>query len=223
MRVRHKRQVLLGAVVSLWLSLGQATYGQSHTLGDPMNTHVRNVYIEAVNALVALSDVAEDFGIPIGVEAAARGQGRKIKIDMSEGTLRDVLDAVIKQDPRYEWTLVNGVVNFTPRSDRDELSAEVLSTTLKEFEVKEGAALIDIKREIIAQPEVHAKLDSAKVGTRIGGFTGRDFNKAGPKFTLRMGNVTVREVLNHLIRTSELKYWVVNRFGDNREIFLLNF
>lgn len=223
MRVRHKRQVLLGAVVSLWLSLGQATYGQSHTLSDPMNTRVWNVHVEAVNALVALSHIAEDYGIPIGVEAASRGQGREIKIDMPEGTLRDVLDAVTKQDPRYEWTLVDGVVNFTPKSDRDDLSAEVLSATLKEFEVKEGAALIDIKQEIIDRPEVHVKLDSAKVVTRISGYTGRDFQKAGPKFTLRMGNATVREVLNHLIRTSKIRYWVVNRFGDNREIFLLNF
>jgi hypothetical protein len=38
-----------------------------------------------------------------------------------------------------------------------------------------------------------------------------------------MSNATVREVLNQIIRTSELKFWVVNRFGSNNETFLLNF
>ena len=221
MKVRYKKQLLLGLMVSLWLSFSQV--GNSQTTSDLLKRRVQAVHVEAVNALVALSHIAEDYEIPIGVEAASRGKGREIKVDVRDGTLRDVLDAVIKQDPRYEWKEEGGVINFIPRSDRDELSADVLGTTLKQFVVKKGVALLDVKRDIVDQPEVNAKLDRAKVVTRIGGFTGWDFRKPGPDFTLQMSNVTVREVLNQIIRTSDVKYWVVNRYGDNYEIFLLNF
>ena len=34
---------------------------------------------------------------------------------------------------------------------------------------------------------------------------------------------SLRRLLNEIVRTSEAKYWIVKRFGDRNEYFLLNF
>jgi hypothetical protein len=137
------------------------------------------VQVKAVNALVALSDIASEYQIPIGVEAASQGKGHEINISLREATVREALNAMIEQDSRYEWKAEGGVINFIPKSDRDDLSAAALDATLGQFNVEKGTALIDIKGDLVACREVKDKLDRAKVTARVGGFMGQDFHKAG--------------------------------------------
>lgn len=223
MRAMREKRLLVALVLSLWLTLGQPGHGQGGPPGDPLDRRVRDVHVEAVHALTALSQIAYEYDIPIGVEAASRGQWRAIKIDLQDGTLREVLDAVAAQDPRYGWKVEGGVVNFTPRSDRDDLSADVLGTTVNHIFIEKGTSRASIKDKLLELPAVKAKLEKAGASSGLTGLFGRDYVGVGADFTLRMSNATVREVLNQLIRTSEARYWVVNRYGDNYENFVLNF
>jgi hypothetical protein len=221
MRTAHRKQVTIGLVMALWLTLGHAAGGQA-TAGR-LDRRVRDVRVEAENAAAALSQIAYDYNVPIGVEAASKGKWRAVRIDLREATLREVLDAVAAQDPRYEWREEGGVVNFTPTADRDELSADVLGTTVSHLSIEQGTSRASIKDKILELPAVKAKLEKAGVSAGFTGLLGRDYDKIGPGFTLQVSNVTVREVLNQIISTSEAKCWIVNRYGDKHENFVLNF
>jgi|GEM_PF-4662719 hypothetical protein len=43
--------------------------------------------------------------------------------------------------------------------------------------------------------------------------TNADTVPVGEQFTLTMSNKTMRDILNEIIRSSDAKYWIVNRDG----------
>lgn len=217
------------ALVALLLLLSCAgnTAGQD-TGRQLLELPVRKVKIkEAANVHLALSALANEYGVPIGLEvAAAGGQGPKISLDLEGRPLREVLDAVVEQDRRYEWRLVDGVINVFPKEGRDEFLRDLLETRLSRFAIAKGTGLFDIRRQIAETPEVRAKLERAGVGSGGGGFvTNADFAEAGPGFTLDASGLTLREILNKVIATSETKYWIINRTADERNAskLIINF
>jgi hypothetical protein len=82
---------------------------------------------------------------------------------------------------------------------------------------------MDIRTGLAYSPEVKAKLDGARVTPLPAAYTMAEEASAGRGFSLRASEVTVREILNKVVRKSETKCWVVNRFGANNEFFLINF
>lgn len=70
---------------------------------------------------MALSRIANEYRIPIGFENAAGGNllDRPISVKVKDGTIRDVMDALVRQAPDYEWKLADGVINVAPKRGRD--------------------------------------------------------------------------------------------------------
>lgn len=84
--------------------------------------------------------------------------------------------------------------------------------------------MFTLKGNILALPEVKAKLDQAQVTPSTSTFFGTgDRSEAGKGFTLRMSDATLREVLNQIIRTSETRFWVLNKSGEDEPTLVLNF
>lgn len=223
MRTRTASTMLAAVALCVLALAAPSGFGRSKDEAL-LNRRVRNVRLERANLPVALAAFADEYLIPAGAEYTAGGwEGPRVSVAVREGTVRDVLDALTAQDPRYEWRVYDGVVNVVPKAGRDELLEAVLSTEVSRFTVEPGTSVSDIKANIVALPEVKAKLDRAKVVVRLGELRGGEFSPPAPDFALRVSNASVRDILNQIVRTSEVKYWVVNRYGDNNEIFLLNF
>jgi hypothetical protein len=68
--------------------------------------------------------LAAAAGVPMGFEAAAPIQPHAWKIEASGRPLRAVLDAIVAEDPRYEWREDSGVFVVRPAvawTDRDDV------------------------------------------------------------------------------------------------------
>lgn len=184
------------ALVALLLLLSCAHVTAGQDAGRQLlELPVRKVKIkEATNVHLTLSALANEYGVPIGLEvAAAGGQGPKISLDLEGRPLREVLDAVTAQDQRYEWKLVGGVINVFPREGRGEFLRDLLEMRISRFAVEKGTGLFDIRRLIVETPEVRAKLERAGVGSGGGGFvTNADFAEAGPGFKLDASGLTLQ-------------------------------
>lgn len=50
----------------------------------------------------------------------------------------------------------------------------------------------------------------------------RDLATLGPAFSLELSDVTVKYILNRVIRDGGAKYWIVNWDGPERQYLLLN-
>src|ERR1700758_868385 len=103
----------------LTLPCAQLCYGQAER--DVLDQRVKDLSLKQPTINLALSSIAREYGIPIGIEMEAKGRGpNKIGVDIfiADGTIRDVLNAITKQNPDYTWEANDGVVNFYPKANR---------------------------------------------------------------------------------------------------------
>src|SRR5687768_17619670 len=92
------------------------------TEANPLEQRVEGLSLRERNINLALSAIAREYRIPIGIEMAARVKGRRdkeINVAIAQGTLRDVLNAIVAEDSRYTWVITDGAVNVYPKADRD--------------------------------------------------------------------------------------------------------
>src|SRR4051794_20064087 len=79
---------------------------------------VKNVKLQADNIGLVLSRFSDQYDVPIGFEVATDDDlsiTRGITIDVSDGTLEDVLNSIVNQNPVYVWEVRDDVVNIFPR------------------------------------------------------------------------------------------------------------
>ncbi|HEV7643520.1 MAG TPA: hypothetical protein VGO50_06190 [Pyrinomonadaceae bacterium] len=79
---------------------------------------------------VAVHDLAYN-GIPIGFEARKHWNvDTDPQVILHSGTVKEILDSIVKQDTFYTWEEVDGVINIHPVRDRYEKSASFLATRI---------------------------------------------------------------------------------------------
>lgn len=94
--------------------------------------------------------------MPIGFEATAQGDN-KIKAKAEKGTIRNVLDAVVQSDPRYEWEETDGVINISPKQNK----SPILEAVVRSFKVNQ-LRRDDAIAALLELPEVKAKILSRR-------------------------------------------------------------
>jgi hypothetical protein len=55
----------------------------------------------------------------------------------------------------------------------------------------------------------------------LAGVFNPDYTSPGDGLSLTMSNATLRNILNEIVKTSEAKYWIVNRDGQDGEYLIL--
>src|SRR5947207_4584129 len=91
------------AFIVMLLAFSQISVGQSADT-QLLNTPIQNLRLKKDNVNTALSELSGCYGFPIGFEFALtdkQSSYRNIELDIPAGTLKDVLDAIVKQDARY--------------------------------------------------------------------------------------------------------------------------
>jgi len=222
MRTRKMLKAFCGIVVLLLFC--EMSFGQTSE-AKVLNKRVEAVRIDLSSLHLALSELASKYGIPIGLETIKEDgleSEEKITIDVPEGTIKDVLDAIIQAAPRYEWEVVDGVINVLPKENRDSFLKGILDTSIKEFTIKPGQSKISVRGAITNLPEVKEKLKAANVSPLNLEFVSTEFAKLSESFSLDARNKTVRSILNQIIRKSNAKYWLVSRFGKKQEFLIIN-
>jgi hypothetical protein len=191
-----------------------------------LDHHFDVVKIKQANLILALSTLANENGLPIGLEvAAARPNSleREINLDLKNSTLRDVLNAMVRQDSRYAWTSRGGTIYVYPTIDRDPLLLDLLATSLREFTVVSDRTTYRLRARILDLPEIKVKLQEAKASPFVIALTGADYGKLGDDFSLHVSDVTLKSLLDQIILHSAQKFWVLNRVGESKEYVVLNF
>lgn len=223
MNLKSTNRTLLIFALLLCLTQARDAIGQGSESGL-LDRSVDQFSIERGSVIWVLSNAAQTFDVPIGFEGARDADaGPEISVEIKGGTVRDLLNSVIRQDPRYEWRVVDGVINVLPKTDRDDLLASLLTTPVRGFHINEGMGRQVIKKRITELPEVKAKLESAGVVPTTFVVSNLDVMPIGSKFSLDVSDTTVRGLLNRLIRESRAKFWIIRRGSANGDDLILNF
>jgi len=223
---RQTIYISLATLLVVLLVRANAATAQNVSATNLLEKRLDNIEIIEANLHLALSRLSEEYGIPIGVEVVKGGnKGPKIALRMKDGTVQEVLDALVRQDARYNWSLDENVINVTPNSERDVFLRDLLDAKIRTFSITENGNTFDLRMRIVELPEVKTRLNQAGIQPRVSAYTNADTAALGDRFTLTMSNVTLRNILNEIVKseTSEAKYWVVTRLRDHAEYFIVNF
>lgn len=226
-------KLLRGAVaVALFLILTGTTSvsaqqdSQSQIESNLLNLRIDNLRLEAQNIHLALSQLSEKTSIPIGLEVSLKDDlsiRKQYRIRIDHGTLVDVLEAIVKQDPDYRWSIREGVVNIFPQECcRDPFLQEILSAGVERFSIKKGLGKLGFRLKLSADPAVKTLLDRYRVLADNQSFLSRDLTPLGRNYELEVRKVSVVELLNRVVRESQTKYWIMQRYGKDRQFFVVN-
>jgi hypothetical protein len=226
---------LVMKVLQLILTLLIMTYAQVVTgftqtssggSQDLLSMPIDNLELEAANIGLLLSEFASKKKVPIGFEVSPEDdllQTKPMRLQIKNATLADVLNSIVKQNPLYTWKIQDEVVNVFPvEAKRDPLLRDVLEMKLGKFSIPRGMTRFDLRQSLGKVPAIKTLLTEHKVVPENQSFMSRDFVPLGQGYGLEVSNVSVSALLNQVVRDSQTKYWIVLRYGDSKQYFVLN-
>ena len=190
--------------------------GTSQGLHDGTKTRLLEiaVSIDATNADVSdvLRELAVNYHISCGIEFVssnrAPGSEHKVTIHAVDEKVKNVLDSVVAQDPRYQWALLDGAINMMPSSKSDSiLDVEILALHLHNVDVNEAS------REIMGLEQVRASLH--KHHLEAGEFSPWRPNQGMNEVRISIDSrpSTLRQLLNQIAQ--QTGFWSAAAFGSD--------
>jgi len=173
-----------------------------------------------------LQEISSAFRVPIGLEKSTlnfRSPEREIEVNLKQGNLQQTLDKVFEQNGNYRWRLTNGVINVFPKANRDPVLEDILDTQVEKFSLEPGVSRLSVRDAMLGLPEIKAKLTLANVTAVNVGTWHADFDEVKLASSIILEKVTLREILNHIAKECDYKFWVVERWGEQNEFVTLRF
>jgi hypothetical protein len=171
----------------------------------------------------SLPDLSMLYDIPIGLEVAqSENEHATYTIDFKKGTLSELLKQFVAAHDQYDWEIKDNIVNIFPkRNYRDPLLMGLLETNISSFTVKENTDCRTIIMSLLATQEIKKALEVNRTKYLGRGFSGLHIPMAGRHFTLNATNMTMKSILNKLIKDSPtVRFWFITRNNDDQTLFL---
>jgi len=159
-----------------------------------------------------LSTLSVTHRVPIGFEDSAADQNEpKLVLETANGSLKEILDSIVKQEPLYRWEVVDGVINFVPANDRDPFIETLLNTSVSNYDPGKWTIKFQLRDAIENVPEVKKLLESnKKTFAKYQDYVSYPSIYTKEDVDLRISNTTVRGILNRIVRISEHKSWSIS-------------
>ena len=189
---------------------------------DLLTRQIKSTVIKGESIVQILDRLASDYEIPMGIELGDDKliPRREISLNVPETNLKDFLDSVMAKDSRYAWKLEGGVIHIWPVRDRDTLLATLLDTKISHFSIIGEISRNRIYHDIMELPEIRSKLVIAGVEPLTFNGPG-SWTKMGKETFFEETNLTLRELLDKIVLKTEIRQWMISRWGKNSEYISL--
>ncbi|HKO96585.1 MAG TPA: DotD/TraH family lipoprotein [Pyrinomonadaceae bacterium] len=161
-----------------------------------------------------LQTLAEQYGVTIGLEADPRQPQPQVNFEVRDATFHDVLDAIVRAKPMYQWREVDGAVDFYPVAG----GSPVLDAVIGSFRVSDAkwAAASDALMKL---PEVESGMSG--MGLRRQDAERGTASRGGDVFSMHLEGVTVRRALHEMTAKSGSRFWVFRQFRGGEKFYSL--
>jgi hypothetical protein len=162
---------------------------------------------------------------PGGVAVLERcGEQNHFVVRLKGTTLGAALKGIVAADPRYCWTVKEGVVNLVPADGVPPL----LDVRVREFRLRGSEDISSAGTLLFALPEVAeaaGKLGLSRAGSGTGLYAIRPgVQHRAARLGLDLRDVTVREALNTIVRANKGGVWIYREAGCGKtRMFEVNF
>lgn len=223
------RKVLFILLVIVFVCGNHAQKGKTpinEVKNSLLDLPVKDVRIQGENIHLILSEIAYKYNVPIGLEVSSNDdllKDNRIEVDVKDGTIKDLLNSVVRQRTLYIWEVRDNVINVFPKENNRDLSLKsLLESKFKKFLIKKGTSRFGLREAITKSLELKDLLDKNNIIIENEVFTSRDIAMLGREFSIERSDVSLKSLLNEVIKDSQTKYWIINRLGENRQYLLLN-
>jgi hypothetical protein len=156
-----------------------------------------------------LIEVAQHYGIPLGLEWINRADANSNSPLTAQPTVREMISSILRRTQGYEVKVKKGVVNVFPvalaHDPRNFLNIRIAEYQMNRENVFGAQALLRLHIHRTLNPELYARGWNGGYGYGPGsedGFEVKNISFSGK-------NVTVREVLGEIIKQNGNAFWVV--------------
>ncbi|MGC2285130.1 MAG: hypothetical protein WA542_07780 [Candidatus Acidiferrum sp.] len=206
-------------LLSLFLLSCNASRSPQYAPGGPLSQHVSNYQDSGHDLPTTVDDLMQKYKVPAGMDLEELSERRPISVNVPRGSVADVLSMIVAQQPGFKWAEMNGVVNIGPQQDTDS----ILDVRIAHFRVAD-ASFSQIHSAIVSLPEVKRWLEDNHLTERtpmvIDGLV-----SAGHPFLSRISldlqDITLREILNTVIKSSGFSSWIVSRYGEKQQYIMI--
>jgi len=232
----RRKLVLIAYSAVVVLALARAGAGQSSATA--LVDRKIDINLGSATFTQVLSVLTLQYRVPIGLERDVDYLNRirnlmsfengeinwkEGTLYIKSGTLKEILNSLVAQEPIYRWEVRDGVINVYPIQSRDPFLQKLLDTKVERFAPEKGMNKLQLHSAILDLPEIKALLEAEELETMRGvSGTGRSID-TDDEVKLGISHTNVRGVLNKWTRDSEYKLWVVDRIGDKRESLEISF
>jgi hypothetical protein len=202
MNINLKKMVL---VASLLIAAGFASNTLAQQAPAKASSQLRIVSFHGDMASL-LSAMGPSFGVTIGFEADPLKPNSEVTVEVRDGLLPDVLNAIVKSEPRYQWREVDGVFEVFPINGTNPF-LEITISTVRLSDVTAAEAI----NQLMDLPEVRPVVMSMKLKHRAANTSSRASEQ---KFSINLGRVTLRQALNQIAKESGIRFWIFRKYDD---------
>jgi hypothetical protein len=221
--------MIMRRLSSIVLLICSTAYGSGQT-GAHKNDAVldKKLEIPAIQEVTtehAIAVILSAAGIPGGIVevGSCSGEGRqasrKQSLSFAGLTVRQALDLIIANDPRYKWVVQDKTINVVPSDG----IPEALTTKLGHFEMDQRASSVDFEAKLFGTPELksyflqHGYVEEDRLRAIVGP------GKLQLAHPIRLDNATVLDVLNAAADSYQTPaVWrFVDRRGSCQKTYLL--
>ena len=216
------------AVCLLAVFFGSHSYSGTQKTADAgprdlADMRLENVRIKAQSIGQLFSSLSLSHNIPIGLEVAlGDDETDTYDLDFREGTLSDLLAQFVARHDQYTWEIRDGVVNVFPKDGyRDVVLGELLGAEISDFTVKKETSCWALEDSLVTTPEIKRILTTHGITPRGRHFVGVYIPQVGREFTLNVSNLTLRSILNKVVKESPVaKSWLVKRYDSDGKFLI---
>jgi hypothetical protein len=153
-----------------------------------------------------LTEMPSIYDVTIGLEVDGQQPHSQVVFDLREPTLAEVMNAIVKSAPKYQWREGAGFVELFPAAGSNPL----LDTKINSFrtsEVDEAGAI----NLLMNLPEIQASLRALNLYRRA--FAAKSTEKKSEKVSVTLEGVTLRQALNEIAKQSGRRFWIFRNYS----------
>ena len=223
MRLKHLAMSVIYAFgLAVFLFCGFVSKASAFNEPDLLARHIKATAIKGESIDHVLGLLAVDYGIPVGIELGdpKLTPDRKIDLELPDTNVKNFLDAAIAKDPRYTWKLEGGVIHLWPLNGRDTFVATLQDAKISHFAFIGEATRYAVCNDIMNLPEIRSKLVTAGIDPMILANFG-SIHKFDKNTYFDESNLTLKELLDKIVLRTDMKRWVLARWGEKGEFITL--
>lgn len=218
--------VALAACIICLMLNADSSFAQATVLNENRNVFTRqfkSVQIEEQSLASLFTELSLSYDIPVGFEAEQSDNDLKTyRINFKGGTLSELLTQFFAEHSQYEWEVREGAVNIFPKNNyRDRSLAKLLEVSIGNFSIKENTSSWALRNALFETSEVKKVLEEEGLVPEGFNFTGLYFPQLGRHFKLDTSRMTLKSILNQVIRRSPIaRCWRIKKYANDGTFYL---